>query len=122
MRYQVCCCMSCKHELLLLLRILAFTNSDAYNYWNEYLAQSFRREKIVRYVDDLRSPSTTVRLSAGKSEVHRHLSVNFDRLTVQNIRTIFPLFHRIERGLLQQRMSTQNVQVLNRTVFADNRS
>src|SRR5205823_3584431 len=62
-------------------------------------------------------------LTARQREVDRYLRVHFYRFAVQNVRPVTPLLHGINGRLVQQRRSgTQDVQVLNGPIFADDGS
>ncbi len=45
-------------------------------------------------------------------ENHIHCGLHFDRLSVEQIRTIAPVLHRIQSGLLQHRLTAGHAQVL----------
>src|SRR5581483_715827 len=62
------------------------------------------------------------RLSARKREVHRYLGVNLNRFSVQNVRPIAPLLYGIKRRLGQQRVTAEDVQILNGAVFSNHGS
>src|SRR5205823_13922539 len=62
-------------------------------------------------------------LTARQREVDCYLRVHFYRFSVENVRPVAPLFHRINGRLVQQRRSgTQDVQVLNGPILADHGS
>src|SRR2546425_10414369 len=52
-------------------------------------------------------------------ENHVNCGVDINRVAIEKSRLIAPLAHGIERGLLQQRVSGENFQGLNRAVLAD---
>ena len=58
-------------------------------------------------------------LAPGEREVHLHLRLNLDRLSVQQIRLVLPLLHGFDRGRRQHRMPADQLKVFDRAFFAD---
>ena len=58
-------------------------------------------------------------LAPGESEVHLYLRIDFDRLSVQQIRLVLPLLHGFDRGRGQHWVSADQLQVLDVAVLAD---
>src|SRR6516225_6978053 len=58
-------------------------------------------------------------LSSTQREVHVDLRIDFDRLVVQQVRTILPLLYSLNGGRRQHRMSPDYVQVVHGAIFAD---
>src|SRR6267143_231762 len=56
-----------------------------------------------------------------KRENHVNRRVHFDRFSVEERRLIAPLTHGIQRGLLQQRVTRDDFQLLNRAVLGNDR-
>src|SRR6185312_338061 len=65
-------------------------------------------------------PLLPVALTAGKREVHRNLSIHFDRLAVQKVGLIAPLLYGINSSRGQHWMPTDDMKVLYSSVFPDN--
>ena len=47
--------------------------------------------------------------SARQLELHRDLRLNLNRLTIQQIRFVLPLLHRVNRGVCELRVSIENL-------------
>src|SRR5580700_6259177 len=58
-------------------------------------------------------------LAPGEGEVHLYLGLNLDRFTVQQVGLILPLFHGLDRGRSQHRVSADQLQVFDVAFLAD---
>ena len=59
--------------------------------------------------------AVTFFLSSGKQEVHRDLRLDFNGFVIQDVGPIAPLADRVDRSLHEHGVSTDNLQILDRT-------
>src|SRR4029077_2920139 len=64
-------------------------------------------------------PTAQASLAASQREGHLHLRVHFDRFSVQQVRLVLPLLHRLDRGRSQHRVTANQLQVLDVARLAD---
>src|SRR5436309_10247326 len=66
-----------------------------------------------------RCPLGSGGLASSQGEVHLHLCLNFDRLSIEEVRFVLPLFHGLNRSRCQHRMPTDQLKVFDTSFLAD---
>src|SRR5882672_5177957 len=77
--------------------------------------------RIAQIFPQSRAPAQSAENSVRPPEVDGYIRLHFYSVSVENIRPISPLFHRIHGGHDQQRMTADQTQALNGAVAADDR-
>ena len=75
---------------------------------------------LLLYASD--PPKVLFFLTARQHEVHRDLRLHLHRLSVERVRPVAPLLHRINRSLHQHGMSAEDLQIFNHAVPAYSRT
>src|SRR5215469_329638 len=63
--------------------------------------------------------ASLISLTSGKCEINCDVGVDFNWLSIQQVRLVAPLLHRIDGGLRQQRQSALDSHIAHTAILAD---